>query len=149
MLEPTGIFKSQRPDTQSRLSRYAHKMKRKPTPAEKVLIAELDRRGIYYKFQKFFMKIGENTGYIADFYFTKTTFGKLVVEIDGSSHAGRSEYDARRTAYLVNERGCRVIRFTNEDVFRDVSSVVDAIEKRRKDKPFLDIKGGKSYLETV
>jgi very-short-patch-repair endonuclease len=120
--------KKERTEIQSRLSKYAHKMKRAPTRAEAALIEELNRRWIYYKFQKFFMKIGEKTGYIADFYFPKKTHGKLVVEVDGSSHDNKKTYDLKRTEYLTFVRGCKVIRFTNQQVFDDVSAVVDAIQ---------------------
>lgn len=50
---------------------------------------------------------------------------KLVVEIDGSQHAG-SEYDRRRDEYM-RARGYAVIRFWNGDVLRRRSSVCETI----------------------
>ena len=51
----------------------------------------------------------------------------LVVEVDGESHALTVDYDARRTGYL-EAQGYRVIRFTNEDVMRNLDGVVRAID---------------------
>jgi len=51
---------------------------------------------------------------------------KLAVEVDGDSHARQQDYDARRTAWLEGE-GFRVIRFSNDDVMRNLDGVVAAI----------------------
>jgi adenine-specific DNA-methyltransferase len=51
---------------------------------------------------------------------------KLVVELDGGQHADRTAYDAKRTAYMESN-GYRVIRFWNNDVMRDVDSVLEVI----------------------
>jgi very-short-patch-repair endonuclease len=51
---------------------------------------------------------------------------KLVIELDGDSHAAQERYDARRTAWL-QEQGYRVIRFTNSDVMTNEAAVLQAI----------------------
>ncbi|HUZ14017.1 MAG TPA: DUF559 domain-containing protein [Caulobacteraceae bacterium] len=51
--------------------------------------------------------------FIADFY---CPAAKLVVELDGSQHAGRTGYDERRTGFL-ERRGLRVLRFGSENVW--------------------------------
>lgn len=51
---------------------------------------------------------------------------KLAIEIDGDTHGGQVEYDARRSHYPA-ERGYRVIRFTNRDVMDNVEGVLAAI----------------------
>jgi len=51
---------------------------------------------------------------------------KLIVEVDGDSHASTLEYDAERTRFLESE-GYRVIRFTNADVMRNLERVLTAI----------------------
>ena len=61
--------------------------------------------------------------YIADFYCAAL---QLVIEVDGRTHIGRAEADERRTRYL-EKRGLRVLRFTNDDVIRDVDAVVATI----------------------
>lgn len=51
---------------------------------------------------------------------------KLVIELDGDSHANQPEYDARRTAWL-EKRGYRVQRFTNDEVHRNIETVLQTI----------------------
>ncbi|MES2095119.1 MAG: DUF559 domain-containing protein, partial [Pseudomonadota bacterium] len=61
--------------------------------------------------------------YTADF---SARSRKLVIELDGDSHASQERYDARRTAWL-EEQGYRVIRFTNSDVMTNEAAVLQAI----------------------
>jgi very-short-patch-repair endonuclease len=63
--------------------------------------------------------------YIADF---ACALSKLVVEIDGATHGSDIEiaHDRRRDAYL-RSRGWRVLRFSNEDVYRRLDDVLDGI----------------------
>lgn len=58
-------------------------------------------------------------GFIADFYSSAL---KLVIEIDGESHADQAEYDRLRTLHL-NSLGLRVIRFANRDVMENLDGV--------------------------
>ena len=51
---------------------------------------------------------------------------KLAVELDGSQHADRAEYDAERTKYL-EKAGFRVLRFWNNEVFENIEGVVQVI----------------------
>jgi very-short-patch-repair endonuclease len=51
---------------------------------------------------------------------------KLVIELDGSQHLEQEVYDAERTVYL-EAQGYRVIRFTNDQVMRDVEAVLGVI----------------------
>jgi very-short-patch-repair endonuclease len=61
--------------------------------------------------------------YIADF---ASRSARLVIELDGDTHAGREGYDAARTKAL-QERGYRVLRFTNSDVMTNLDAVLHAI----------------------
>ena len=63
--------------------------------------------------------------YIADFVAHSC---KLVVEVDGESHdfESRLRHDARRYAWFAS-RGYRVLRFTNDDVLKNLEGVVIAI----------------------
>jgi len=61
--------------------------------------------------------------YILDFFCHEAG---LVVEVDGDSHAGQEEYDANRTEWL-EEQGLRVIRFTNDDVLKNLDGVMEEI----------------------
>jgi very-short-patch-repair endonuclease len=64
--------------------------------------------------------------YIADFVCMKA---KLIVEVDGASHDRSVDYDLRRTAYL-EYRGYHVLRFSNQDVAKNLQHVVDVIFKK-------------------
>jgi very-short-patch-repair endonuclease len=61
--------------------------------------------------------------YIADF---AARSERLVIEIDGATHADSADRDATRTANLAAQ-GYRVIRFTNEDVMRNLDGVLQTI----------------------
>jgi very-short-patch-repair endonuclease len=58
--------------------------------------------------------------YIVDFACVKA---RLVIEIDGPSHDVRAEQDERRDVYL-NSLGYVVMRFSNEDVRKNLEGVV-------------------------
>ena len=103
----------------------AKAMRKAMTKAEVVLWSNLrllNARG--YKFRRQH-PIGP---FIADFVHIN---GKLVVEIDGATHATEEEraYDERRTAYL-KAQGWRVVRFYNETIYADVSEVIEQIVRR-------------------
>jgi very-short-patch-repair endonuclease len=67
--------------------------------------------------------------------------GRLVIEVDGATHITPEQvaHDKRRTAYL-EAQGWNVIRCFNEDLYRDVSLVVEDITRRlsplRHQRPF-------------
>jgi len=65
--------------------------------------------------------------YIVDFYCPDK---KLVIEIDGDSHYSDLgfQYDAKRDALMV-ELGLRVLRFTNQEVMRNLDGVVEVIHR--------------------
>ncbi|WP_459558619.1 endonuclease domain-containing protein [Lacunimicrobium album] len=52
----------------------------------------------------------------------------LIIEIDGSSHDTKGEYDKARQSWL-EEQGFRVIRFSHLDVMKELHAVIDGIEK--------------------
>lgn len=57
--------------------------------------------------------------FIVDFYCAKL---KLVIELDGNSHDNTSEKDVERT-HQLESLDLRVIRFTNEDVLKNINGV--------------------------
>jgi very-short-patch-repair endonuclease len=63
--------------------------------------------------------------YIVDFYVKKLG---LVIEIDGSSHEGKEEYDKERSDYLIS-LGLRVYRIQVVDVMQHLSMVMSALEE--------------------
>jgi very-short-patch-repair endonuclease len=64
--------------------------------------------------------------YIADFVAHSR---KLIVEVDGESHdfEERTRHDGRRDQWFTS-RGYRVLRFTNDDVMKNLEGVVLAID---------------------
>lgn len=64
--------------------------------------------------------------YIADFYCYEA---KLVIEIDGGIHNGieNQEYDKNRS-FELEELGISVIRFTNEEVKKELEKVLSNIK---------------------
>jgi very-short-patch-repair endonuclease len=61
--------------------------------------------------------------FVVDFY---CPTAKLVVEIDGDSHAGRKAEDAARADFLRGH-GLTVLRFSNDEVLRSTDAVVEEI----------------------
>ena len=51
---------------------------------------------------------------------------KVIIELDGDTHAGRERYDDRRTTYL-EDQGYRVLRFQNRDVGHNFDGVLATI----------------------
>lgn len=62
--------------------------------------------------------------YIVDFFCAKS---KLVIEVDGDSHADQAAYDAERTQWLSEHHAYRVLRFTNDEVLTNIEAVIEVI----------------------
>jgi len=98
----------------------ARELRKRPTPAEKLLWARLRMRqlkGLKFRRQH---PIGP---YLVDFYCAAL---RLVVEIDGGYHQECLEQDAERSAYLRDEGYC-VVRFDNRDVLENLEGVMKRI----------------------
>ncbi len=68
--------------------------------------------------------------YVLDFYCAEAM---LAVEVDGESHEGRGEHDARRTRWLESQ-GIAVIRFSAESVRVNLGAVLDVIADRARER---------------
>jgi very-short-patch-repair endonuclease len=99
----------------------AKSMRKKMTSAERRFWFEC-LKPLPYKFRKQ-RPVGR---FIVDFYCAEL---KLVVEIDGDSHFNEQakSYDKERTDYLTYELGLKVIRFTNEDIFKRINGVKEKL----------------------
>lgn len=64
-------------------------------------------------------------GYIVDFLCHPA---RLIIEVDGEVHEGRRQADAARDAHFAR-RGYRVLRVSNEDVFRRIQAVLAKIDE--------------------
>ena len=102
------------------IRRRARQLRQPQTLAEQKLWRHLRARQLEgFKFRR-----QHPIGYfIVDFY---CAAAKLVIEIDGPSHAEQVEYDRARSAWL-EEQGCRVVRYTNDDVKTNLDAVVEDI----------------------
>jgi very-short-patch-repair endonuclease len=103
------------------IQQRAKELRKQMTPAEVKLWNALRGEqldGAYFRRQH---AVGT---YILDFYCAKT---KLAIEVDGGTHLEQEVYDAERTEWLKTEKDIRVIRFTNQDILRDLDQVIESI----------------------
>jgi len=98
------------------------KDKRKAGILSEVLFWQQVHKGIFHKIDFDRQRIIGN--YIVDFYVK--TLG-LIIEIDGSSHDYKTEYDAERQAYLESF-GSKVYRIADIDVKKKLSDVMQFLE---------------------
>ena len=106
----------------SRLTRHARDNRKAASEPEQRLWLELRAarfHAVKFRRQKV---IGD---YIADF---AANDPKLVIELDGDSHAAQVEYDAQRTAFLEAE-GYTVLCFGNNDVMGNMDGVLTSLAK--------------------
>jgi very-short-patch-repair endonuclease len=102
----------------TRNSDRAKEMRANPTKCEAILYDALTEAGITFEAQ---VQVGP---YIAD-----ALLGRVhVVEVDGSVHNYRKDYDFARDQYMWNH-GYRVVRFTNYEVKKDVKAVIGKIHR--------------------
>jgi len=111
-------------DCESRTIVRARALRKRMTKAEVILWSKLRSRaanGFHFRKQH------PAGPYIADFACLKA---HLIVEVDGETHSTEDElaHDRRRDHYL-HERGWRVLRVTNEDVYKHLDGVMDAIAR--------------------
>ena len=112
-------------------------MRKNPTVAERDFWKRLRKNrlaGLHFRRQH---PIGP---YIVDFCCVPK---RLVVELDGYSHLdpARVERDEARTLWL-RAAGYRVLRFRNEEIWRDLEGVLAAIAKAAGADPQLDGRRG-------
>ncbi|MBN1887291.1 MAG: DUF559 domain-containing protein [Thermoflexales bacterium] len=109
----------------------SRELRQPQTPAESKLWTVLRGRQFSgYKFRRQH-PIGR---FIVDFYCAEA---RLVIEIDGDSHAEQVEYDATRTDWLA-QHGYRVIRFVNRDVLHQLEAVTEQIMVVCKQSPQME-----------
>lgn len=105
----------------------AKELRREMTPAEKILWKHLKANrlnGLHFRRQQVVH------GYFPDFYCHQN---ELIVEVDGDIHDFQKEYDAEREEYLKSI-GFRIIRFTNDEIQKDLKGVLQRIVEACKQK---------------
>lgn len=101
------------------LTTLARENRRNPTPAEGLLWQNVLRGKQLCQYK--FLRQKPIGSYIVDFYCAEL---RLVIEIDGDSHADQIEYDARRSRFL-HGLGLHIVRYTNRDVLDSLPGVYD------------------------
>lgn len=106
----------------SLLKEYAKKNRKNPTQAEAIMWHFL--RGDFYGFS--FRRQHIIGMFIADFICLDK---QLIIEIDGGYHSLPEQQisDEERTEWL-EQRGYRILRFSNEEVFMDTNNVLTKIK---------------------
>lgn len=96
------------------LTDRAREHRKNPTKAESKIWNEVLRMRQFAEYK--FLRQKPIDNYIVDFYCSEL---RLVIEIDGDSHAETVEYDAERTK-ILQTLGLSVVRYTNDDVIRNI-----------------------------
>ena len=102
--------------------KFAKSLRREMTNGERLLWQRLRGEQLGCKFRRQH-PIGP---YVADF---ACLAPRLIVEVDGSQHADRHAYDAKRDMFFGN-RGFDMMRFPANLPFSDLQSMVEAIYQR-------------------
>ncbi|NOR68384.1 MAG: DUF559 domain-containing protein [Methylomarinum sp.] len=98
----------------------ARNLRKNQTDAEQLLWLQLrNRRFLNYKFRRQFAI----EPYIVDFVCLEL---KLIIELDGSQHIEQKKLDTERSLFL-KQRGFKVIRFWNNDLFTQIDTILEAI----------------------
>jgi very-short-patch-repair endonuclease len=112
---------STQPSSLFELLQNARRMRKAPTPAERIFWhAVRDRRFRGLKFRRQHVL----TPFIVDFF---VDAAKLAIELDGGYHERRVAEDQARDAWILAVHGVRVVRVTNEAVVADVYGVLRAV----------------------
>ena len=97
----------------------ARNLRKNSTDAERHLWYYLRAGRLGFKFKRQ-VPIG---AYIVDFVCLEK---RLVIELDGGQHIDNKIYDTKRTNWLMTH-GFKVLRFCNQDVFQQTSSVLEVV----------------------
>jgi len=107
----------------TKLLKRARDLRNNMTEAEKEIWYNVLRNKSFTKLR--FLRQRPIGNFIVDFYCAKL---KLVLEIDGDSHAEQEEYDTERTSFFEGY-GIKVIRFNNSDILQNLSGVYEILLK--------------------
>jgi len=104
------------------LKEKAREMRKEPTVAENALWQALRNNQIGYKFRRQHII----DGFIADFICIEK---RVVIEVDGGIHLTKEQkaFDEFRT-FVINDKGYRVIRYTNDEVLNHLDEIVVKIK---------------------
>ena len=98
----------------------ARRLRIQCTPSETLLWSKIRRKSLGYEFHRQ-VPIDE---YIVDFYCHEL---RLAIEVDGSSHDDKQDYDLRRQRKL-ERLGVRFIRYDDDDVKKGIREVMRVLQ---------------------
>lgn len=109
----------------------ARQLRKSSTEAEDLLWQEVRRKKLAGKkfYRQHIIKFSvdnQERFFIADFYNHEA---KLVIELDGKIHDRQKDYPQLRTE-IIEQMGMRVIRFTNDEIERDLEKVLLELKKQ-------------------
>lgn len=107
-----------------KLTLLARQNRSNPTQAERTIWRDILRKRQFARFK--FLRQKPIGRYIVDFYCSEL---RVVVEIDGDSHAETVAYDGSRTRFL-NSHGLQVIRYTNDEVLNNLEGVYEDLSRQ-------------------
>lgn len=111
-----------------KLKPLARQMRHKPTPAEQVLWQHLRNRAVLdYKFRRQY----SIDRFVVDFVCIEAA---LIIEVDGEIHQYTADEDSIRQEFLES-LGFRVLRFSNEQVLREIDEVLRQISEKLTSPP--------------
>jgi very-short-patch-repair endonuclease len=123
------------------LKEFARQLRKNMTDAERTLWQKIRRKQIEgYQFYRQ-KAIGH---FIVDFY---CPAAKLVIEVDGGQHYSEEgiRKDRARNGYLEG-LGLTVLRFSDRDVFKNMTGVLDGIHAYLKNPPIPPLERGAKPL---
>jgi very-short-patch-repair endonuclease len=106
------------------LTERARENRKNPTSAESKIWNEVLRMRQFASYK--FLRQKPIDNYIVDFYCSEL---RLVIEIDGDSHAETVEYDTVRTRVL-EALGLTVVRYSNDEVLGNIEGVFEDLSQR-------------------
>ena len=119
-----GVRNMQKIFNSRKIKETRQTLRKSATPQEIILWSRIRRKQLGYKFRRQY-SIGR---YVVDFYCPER---KLIIELDGWQHKENKQYDFGRSEYF-KELGLKIIRFWNNDVNNNLSSVILRIEEYLK-----------------
>ncbi len=103
---------------------FSRNLRQEGTPEERKIWKALRNRSfLNLKFRR--QHVIE--GFVVDFYCYELN---IAIEIDGKIHERQNEYDELRQS-LIEEKGIKFIRVTNEEINRDINILLERIKESK------------------
>ena len=124
------------------MRRKSRHLRKRSTPAEVILWEEIRNRKLGgLKFRRQYPVLG----FILDYYCAEKSLG---IELDGSIHDSQEEYDEWREK-LIQEKGIRIVRFSNQEIVKNLEEVKKKILDFLIDKVYRDPHSTKSHFPSA